>query len=66
VATGIEKTEPLCSECDPKIGKWHGEFKKESATGYILSSDGYLYTQKEWDENRPNHGDATIEEIIGE
>lgn len=23
---------PLCSECDPKIDKWHGIFKKRKAT----------------------------------
>ena len=23
---------PLCSECDPKIGKWHGKFSKEEFT----------------------------------
>jgi hypothetical protein len=27
-----EKGSPaLCSECDPKIGKWHGLFKKRKA-----------------------------------
>ena len=23
-----DKEKPLCSECDPKIGKWHGCFPK--------------------------------------
>lgn len=23
---------PLCSECDPQIGKWHGLFAKEKPT----------------------------------
>jgi len=23
-----EKNPPLCSECDPEIGKWHGSFPK--------------------------------------
>lgn len=34
---------PLCSECDPQIGKWHGLFDKKPATGYKLGNDGFLY-----------------------
>jgi hypothetical protein len=35
----------LCTECDPKIGKWHGIFPKELAAGkYLLLSDGFLCT----------------------
>jgi hypothetical protein len=35
----------LCSECDPRIGKWHGAFPKEPAAGaYMLGNDGSLYT----------------------
>lgn len=26
--TAMGKLPPLCSECDPKIGKWHSEFPK--------------------------------------
>jgi hypothetical protein len=37
----------LCSECDPKIGKWHGMFEKRSAKGLLLASDGFLYDEKE-------------------
>jgi len=33
----------LCSECDPKIGKWHGVFPKRPATGLVLANDGFLY-----------------------
>jgi len=35
----------LCSECDPEIGKWHGEFKKELAKdkGLWVGEDGFLY-----------------------
>ena len=25
----LRETEPICSACDPKIGKWHGEFPRE-------------------------------------
>lgn len=29
-----DSAERLCSECDPKIGKWHGAFpKKKSEAG---------------------------------
>jgi hypothetical protein len=38
-----EDKRALCSECDPEIGKWHGMFKKTSAKGMILASDGFLY-----------------------
>ena len=34
---------PLCSECDPEIGKWHGRFPKEPADGYQIGEDGFLY-----------------------
>jgi hypothetical protein len=34
---------PLCSACDPEIGKWHGAFPKESADGMLLGNDGFLY-----------------------
>jgi hypothetical protein len=34
-------TPPLCSECDPEIGKWHGRFPKQSAEG-MIEKNGYL------------------------
>jgi hypothetical protein len=37
---------PLCSECDPEIAEWHGEFPKESAEGMLIGADGYLYDVK--------------------
>lgn len=37
----------LCSECDPSIGEWHDTFPKRSAKGYLIGSDGYLYTKKQ-------------------
>lgn len=39
--------EPLCSECDPEIGKWHGVFNKMPAKGFYLGNDGFLYSEKE-------------------
>lgn len=35
--------EPLCSECNPRIGQWHGRFEKKSAVGFIEASDHFLY-----------------------
>jgi hypothetical protein len=34
----------LCSECDPKIGKWHKKFKKQNykEAGYKENMDGFL------------------------
>jgi hypothetical protein len=32
----------LCSACDPTIGKWHGEFAKESAQGWVTDRSGFL------------------------
>lgn len=66
VATGLDDEAPLCSECDPKIGEWHGKFDKTSADGKLLSSEGFLYSRREWDSNVPNHGDATLVEVVGE
>jgi hypothetical protein len=39
-----EEKPPLCSECDPEIGKWHGAFPKEDAdaTGYVADKSGFL------------------------
>lgn len=39
---------PLCSACDPKIGKWHGLFEKEPADNrYVEGEDGFLYLPSE-------------------
>lgn len=37
---------PLCSECDPKIGKWHGLFPKMDASRFV-EHDGFLWTREE-------------------
>ena len=40
---------PLCSACDPEIGKWHGLFPKEKAEGkYIENKDGFLEPPGGW------------------
>jgi hypothetical protein len=35
---------PLCSECDPKIGKWHGKFDKRSAVGMLLDCHDNIHS----------------------
>jgi hypothetical protein len=35
----------LCSECDPKIGKWHGMFEKRLATNLLIGENGFLYSE---------------------
>lgn len=40
----VDKQEPpLCSECDPGIGKWHGIFEKKKPEGLVTGPDGFLY-----------------------
>jgi len=54
-----ESTPPLCSECDPKIGKWHDSFEKHSADGLLLGADGFLYSKQDRDR-------VTHTELLGE
>lgn len=49
------ENQPLCSECDPETGEWHGVFEKKPAAGMLLGEDGFLYSQQ------PHHT-----EIVGE
>jgi hypothetical protein len=42
----LRQTSALCSACDPTIGKWHGEFPKESAQGWIRDRDGFLLDKR--------------------
>ena len=37
----------LCSECDPKIEQWHGQFEKRSAEGMYIDSEGFLWDSEE-------------------
>lgn len=35
---------PLCSECDPEIGKWHGAFeRKPISKDHVVGPDGFVY-----------------------
>lgn len=46
---------PLCSGCDPEIGKWHGEFEQRSAEGMIVGADGFLYYPEEFQKKQVYH-----------
>ena len=35
----MDKTEKLCSECNPNINSWHGRFPKRSAHGRIRAGE---------------------------
>lgn len=37
------KDAAMCSECDPEIGKWHGQFTKRSAAGMLVDQNGHLW-----------------------
>lgn len=36
----MERTAKLCSECDPRIGRWHGRFPKQPASEYLKEFPG--------------------------
>ena len=42
-----DKDKALCSQCDPRIGKWHDLFPRTSAKGMMLASDGFLYGKED-------------------
>lgn len=52
---GDPSSPPLCSQCDPEIGKWHGVFERKPASGYKLGSDGFLYTVEDVESGRLSH-----------
>lgn len=37
----------LCSECDPDIKRWHGNFPKHPAAGMLVDQDGNLWTSEQ-------------------
>lgn len=44
-ASQMEKRPPLCSQCNPEIGQWHGRFPRftPESEGYVEAPDGFLY-----------------------
>jgi hypothetical protein len=43
----IREMPTLCSACDPKIAKWHGQFPQGSAKGWMTDKRGLLYRKSE-------------------
>ena len=46
----IRETVFLCSACDPKIAKWHGQFPQEAAESWKTDNRGLLYRKKDVEE----------------
>jgi len=42
----LHQAPPLCSACDPKIARWHGEFPREPAKGWVANERGFLLFNK--------------------
>jgi hypothetical protein len=42
----LRQTPAECSACDPTIGKWHGEFPRESAEGYVKDRNDFLLDKR--------------------
>jgi len=61
---GLPRLPALCSECDPKIGKWHGIFPKMAAKGKLIGNDGFLYESEEGLEWRKEHQGFKIVGIV--
>jgi hypothetical protein len=42
---GATPADPLCSQCDPEIKKWHGLFERRTPEelGVVQGSDGFYY-----------------------
>jgi len=60
----IEKKKPLCSECDPEIGEWHGKFEKRSAVGMLWGQRWRLLHPSEISaRDRKKHKEVTAEDL---
>lgn len=42
----LRQKSPLCSTCDPTLGKWHNEFPRESAQGWVSDRNGFLLDKR--------------------
>lgn len=42
-----QELRPLCSACNPAIGKWHGEFERTLAEGFVRNKAGHIYRPAE-------------------
>jgi hypothetical protein len=43
----LRQLPPLCSACDPKIGKWHGQFPQEPAANWVRDERGLVCSKAE-------------------
>lgn len=44
-----DNAQALCSECDPVIGQWHGQFPKRSAAGMLVDQHGHLWSKESFE-----------------
>ncbi len=45
---GTEKPAPLCSQCDPEIGKWHGAFPRlKIRKDHVVGPDGFVHQEND-------------------
>jgi len=43
----VREMPTLCSACDSKIAKWHGQFPREPAQNWITDKRGLLFRKSE-------------------
>lgn len=43
-----DKDNVLCSECDPRLGKWHGRFPKTKYNWLFWKIDSRNYVGRRW------------------
>lgn len=46
--TVMTKDEPLCSQCDPKINKWHGRFERQTVDQWLKDNPNKQYELRNW------------------
>ena len=42
----LRQKSTFCSACDPTLGKWHDEFPRESAEGWVKDRNGFLLDKR--------------------
>jgi hypothetical protein len=43
----LRQLPPLCSACDPKIARWHGQFPRERAENWVRDERGFVCSKTE-------------------
>lgn len=56
---------PVCSECDPEIGRWHGGFPKRSAVGMLVDQSGHLWSKGQVDDGMLPAHYQIMGEVLG-